>query len=113
MRLVKSSEAHIKQPFDACQVAEYALNFPAMDLAIARINGRYPPQGSVVNEQCAELVYVLAGAGELCVNQQLLSFNTGDVILIEKGEIYYWQGDCKLLMVCQPAWSAAQHKLLK
>lgn len=28
----------------------------------------------------------------------------GDVILIDKEEIYFWEGNCKIIMICTPAW---------
>ena len=36
------------------------------------------------------------------------SIQEGD---IDKQEIYYWDGDCKIIMVCNPAWYKEQCKL--
>ena len=42
----------------------------------------------------------------------MLNFESGDVILIEKKEIYYWDGNCKIIMICTPAWYKEQCKLI-
>lgn len=40
-------------------------------------------------------------------------YKKGDVILIDKKEIYYWDGNCKIIMICTPAWYKEQCKLLE
>ena len=42
-----------------------------------------------------------------------INFKKGDVILIEKKEVYYWDGNCKIIMICTPAWYKEQCKLLE
>lgn len=37
-------------------------------------------------------------------------FNAGDVVLIEPGERYYWEGNFEIFMPCTPAWYAGQHQ---
>ena len=45
-------------------------------------------------------------------NDEHFNFKTGDVLLIEKGEIYFWDGNCKLIMICTPAWYKEQCELI-
>ena len=42
----------------------------------------------------------------------MLNFEAGDVILIDKNEIYYWNGDCEIIMICTPAWYKEQCKFI-
>lgn len=41
-----------------------------------------------------------------------IDFKEKDAILIDKGEIYYWEGNCTIVMPCTPAWYKEQHKLI-
>ena len=33
-------------------------------------------------------------------------------ILIDKEEVYFWEGNCKIIMICNPAWYKEQCRLL-
>ena len=96
----------------ACSVSEYPLDDSSLDFAIAKINGRYPDQGYVVNEICKELVYVAQGSGKIVINNQEHAINAGDVILIEPSEKYYWQGTIELFISCHPKFSLEQHQIV-
>jgi len=96
----------------ACSVTEYALNHEMLDVAIATISGRYPDERRVVNQQCDELAYVLEGEGKLILNHEEHKLSAGDVVLIEAGEKYYWEGNMKLFLSCRPAWKKDQHKII-
>lgn len=41
-----------------------------------------------------------------------MNFKQGDVILIEKEELYFWEGNCRIIMVCNPAWNKEQCKII-
>lgn len=68
--------------------------------------------GYCVNEKCKELIYCIEGKGTLNKRNETIDFQKGDVILIDKGEIYYWDADCELVMPCTPAWYPEQSKML-
>ena len=53
------------------------------------------------------------GKGTLNKKDEVLEFAKGDVILIDKGESYYWDARCTIVMPCTPAWYAEQHKLVE
>jgi hypothetical protein len=36
----------------------------------------------------------------------------GDLVLIEPGEKYFWEGNMDLFIPCSPAWYPEQHKLI-
>ncbi len=96
----------------ACSVTEYYLNNKMLDFAIATINGRYPDDRRAVNQQCDELAYVFEGEGKIVVNNKEYPLSTGDVVLIETGEKYYWEGNMKLFLSCRPAWKKDQHQMV-
>ncbi|MCI9063761.1 MAG: cupin domain-containing protein [Clostridia bacterium] len=114
MKIVKSQEAQTIKNSDTSKILEYsiALNDKDIDFCINTITGRYPEKGYCMNEKCKEICYILDGEGTLNKKDEITHFESGDVILIEKEEIYYWQGKCKVMMVCTPAWYKEQCKLL-
>ena len=89
------------------------LNYKDIDFCINTISGRYPEKGYCTNEKCKEICYILEGKGTLNKKGESINFEQGDVILIEKEEIYYWNGKCKITMICTPAWYKEQCKLLE
>ena len=91
---------------------EYPLHDKDINCATAIITGRYPDTGYCVNEDCKELIYVINGTGTLNKKGESISFKKGDVILIDKGEIYYWDAHCEIVMPCTPAWYEKQHKMI-
>ena len=95
-----------------CTVIEYPLNNEMLDMAITKISGRYPDERRVVNKQCAELAYIFEGKGKVVVNGEEHNLNAGDVVLIEVGEKYYWEGHMKLFLSCRPAWTKEQHQIV-
>ena len=44
------------------------------------------------------------------VEGEEVNLNQGDLILIEPGEKYFWQGNLKLFISSTPAWSPEQYK---
>ena len=114
MKIVKTEDAKGLKNGGTSYLLEYsaALNDKDIDLAINTINGRYPERGYCTNEKCKELVYVLEGTGTLNKQDQDLDFEVGDVMLIEQGEIYFWNGNCKIIMICTPPWYKEQCKLI-
>lgn len=113
MKLVKLSEAEEFENGENCKVLEYPLNDKDINCATAVLSGRYPDTGYCVNQECKELIYVVEGKGSLNKKDEKIEFQTGDVILIDKGEIYYWDAHCKIVMPCTPAWYPEQHKALE
>jgi mannose-6-phosphate isomerase-like protein (cupin superfamily) len=91
MKIVKKEDAKKLKNSATSYLLEYSigLNDKDIDLAINAINGRYPNKGYCSNKECKELIYVLEGTGTLNKQDQHLDFNAGDVLLIDKGEIYF------------------------
>lgn len=114
MKIVKKENAQYLKNSETSYLLEYSidLNDKDIDFAINTINGRYPEQGYATNHECKELVYVLEGNGTLNKKDEQIEFSKGDVILIDKNEVYYWDGYCQLIMICTPAWYKGQCELL-
>lgn len=114
MKIVKKEQAQILKNSDTSALLEYSitLNEKAMDFCINTITGRYPQQGYCTNEECKEICYILEGDGTINKKDETINFKQGDVIFIDNKEIYYWNGNCKIIMICSPAWYKDQCKLL-
>ncbi len=113
MKIVKFNDAEKFNNSNKCEVLEYPLNDSDINCATAVITGRYPEKGYCVNEKCKEMIYVIEGNGTLNKKNETIHFEKGDVILIEKGEIYFWDANCRLVMPCTPAWYPEQHELIE
>lgn len=113
MKIVKQNQAEKFKNSEKCEVLEYGLQDKDINLATAKLTGRYPEKGYCVNEQCKELIYVIEGKGTLNKKQETIEFEKGDAILIDKGEAYYWDAHCTIAMPCTPAWYPEQHKLIE
>ena len=44
---------------------------------------------------------------------RLDSGGEADLVLIDKGENYYWEGNMDLFVPCTPAWNPKQHKIIE
>ncbi len=115
MKIVNKEQAKVFVNSKTSELLEYSLGLKDKDIdfCINTINGRYPEETYCTNLKCKELCYILEGFGTLHKKDEQISFSQGDVILIEKEEIYYWEGQCKIAMICTPAWYKEQCKLLK
>ena len=114
MKIVKKEDAKILKNSDTSSLLEYSikLNEKNMDFCINTISGRYPEKGYCTNEMCQEICYILEGDGSINKNDESIAFKQGDVVFIDKKDIYFWNVECKIIMVCSPAWYKEQCKLL-
>ncbi len=113
MKIIKLEEVVRSNNSEKCEVLEYGFGDKDIDCGVAIISGRYPDEGYCMNEKCKELIYVLGGEGSLNKEKETIKFKQGDAILIDKGEKYYWDAHCRVLMPCTPAWYPEQHKLIE
>ena len=113
MKLVKFEESQEFRNGEKCTVVEYPLDDKDINFSTGVISGRYPDEGYCVNEECKELIYVMEGNGTLNKKDEKIEFSRGDIVLIDKGEVYYWDAHCTIAMPCTPAWYPEQHKYVK
>lgn len=110
MKKIASTEAEKFQHGETCIMSEYRLEDERIDAATAKITGRYPDEGWVLNRVSAETAYVLAGSGKLVTEAGEELIEAGDVVLIEPGEKFYWNGEMTLFITCAPAWKYGQYE---
>lgn len=109
MKLCRKNQSVQFSNSQACIVTEFPLEDSEINFAIATIRGRYPETGRITNEKCKELVYIQQGQGEITIENELISLQAGDTLLIDRGERFFWQGEMTLLVACTPTWFKEQH----
>lgn len=114
MKLIKKEQAEILKNSDTSSLLEYsiALDEKDLDFCVNTITGRYPIKGYCTNEECKEICYILEGEGYINKKDETIKFKQGDVIFIDKKDIYFWEGNCKIIMICLPAWYKQQCRLI-
>lgn len=113
MKIVKKGEAKLFKGSETCDVFEYQMGYKDIDGVVVKLSGRYPGKGAAVNEICRELGYVIEGHGLLSIDGKELLLNEGDVVCIDPGEKFYWEGIMTLFLPCAPAWYPDQHKFVE
>lgn len=110
MKIIRQSDSVVFKNSATCEVNEYPFNDPDINIGTAKLDGRFPESGYLVNETVKEYVYVVSGSGKIVTKSQTIEINIGDVVFIPVGELYYWDAHCFLVMPCQPAWYPEQSK---
>jgi len=59
---------------------------------VIELTGRYPEEGLAQNLISKEMAYVVDGGGKVIVEGVEYPVNEGDIVLIEPGEKFYWEG---------------------
>jgi len=110
MQIIHKEQTQEFKNSDVCTAIEYPLHDKDINAAVIKLNGRYPDRGRVVNTECKELGCVVKGSGKVVVEDVEHILNVEDVVLINSGERFYWEGEMTILMSCTPAWHPDQHK---
>ena len=111
MQIIKKSEAEYYTGN-----GYYGYDYPSVDpdinFAIISISTRSPEVGYQVNLECKELLYIIKGEGILYKKDSSdeIKFQEGDVLFIDKGELYAFDGNFEAAVPCTPAWTSEQHK---
>ncbi len=110
MQIIKSAEVS-KESRPACTITAYPFEKNTVDVAVAKISGRYPATGFCVNEQCDEVAYIFEGNINITKKDDAAKpLNIGDCVFISKGDAFFWEGNGKMVISCSPAWSPEQYK---
>ena len=110
MKVVARAQGFTKEVTSSCAVFEYGPIDAPMNAAVSRIEGRYPDAHFALNEKCHELAYILDGEGFIETPEGRRLLRAGDLVMINPGDLYAWEGSMTLYMVCTPPWDAGQHK---
>jgi mannose-6-phosphate isomerase-like protein (cupin superfamily) len=115
MNSIQKSNANSFSNGPTCTGYEYSFGDKDMNIAVVTVNGRYPETGYVMNEVCKEVGYVLSGRGSISVvGGDMRNLETGDAVMIQPGEKFFWQGDSlEMLMPCSPAFYPEQYKIVE
>ncbi len=112
MLIIKKSLTNNLSPISSTTIHEYLMEEQIISGAVAEIIGRYPEKGYAVNEVSRELVYIIEGKGIIITKDQKKEFDQGDVIFIDRGESFAWEGKFTMLMATTPKFYAKQHILI-
>jgi len=110
MKIIHKNQTKIFKASDTCTAIEYPLGDKDINGAVIELNGRYPDKGRTVNLECKEMAYIIKGSGRLVVEDKEIRLEEGDLLLIEAGEKFFWEGNMQIFMPCTPAWNPEQHK---
>ncbi len=112
MKIAKKNQRKEFKNGESCVAFEYPTTDHDINGTIIKLSGRYPDKGWAVNEICKEMGYVISGSGKLTVENKEYALSEGDLVLINLGEKFFWQGNMEIFMPCAPAWSPEQHKTI-
>lgn len=110
MKIIHKNQTKIFKNSEACMAIEYPMGDKDINGAVIELNGRYPDKGRAVNLKCKEMAYIIKGSGRLVVENKEEKLNKGDLVLIEPGEKFFWEGKLTMFMPCTPAWNHEQYK---
>ena len=110
MKIIHKNQTKIFKNSEACTAIEYPMEDKDINGAVIEITGRYPAKGRTVNLKCKEMAYIIKGAGRVVIEGKEVKFEEGDLILINPGEKFFWDGVAQIFMPCTPAWHPEQYK---
>ncbi|MFA5130884.1 MAG: cupin domain-containing protein [Patescibacteria group bacterium] len=92
-----------------CIAVEYPLGDEDINGSIIELTGREPDTGGAMNRECKELAYIIHGSGKVTIDDRIIALSPGDLVLIESGEKFFWEGNMTMFMPCTPAWRPNQY----
>ena len=110
MKFVSKQNTQVHHNSEHCIATEYPLGDSDIDFATVKISGRYPDEGRVTNRISKEVCLVLKGQGKIVIEDKEVALNEGDVVLVEPGEKYFWEGNLSIAVSCTPPWTKEQHE---
>lgn len=110
MIVVKNAQKKKFKPNKTTCVFEFDLKDKDLGGATALIKGRYPDFAFVVNQKVKQLVYVISGSGGILTPDGIHVLNKGDMVFIDKGEKFAWDGSMELFIANAPRFNSAQYK---
>lgn len=107
MLIERKQAKKFEQP--TCTVLEYG-GKDELDIAVARITGRYPEKGKARNTKCTMMYYLLTGKGKVIIEDETFEVKEGDAVLFEPGKWYWVEGDLEVVIASSPRWSPEQYE---
>jgi mannose-6-phosphate isomerase-like protein (cupin superfamily) len=110
MEIITSNKAVAHKNSEDCLAYEYEFRGEKdINGAVIKLAGRYPESGKALNDICKELSYIVEGSGTLTQGGKIYTLSEGDMILIQPGEAYFFEGTLTMLISSSPAWYPGQH----
>lgn len=113
MKVVHKNQTNEFKNSETCFGLQYEIGDKDIDGAIVNVCGRYPEKGNITNLVCKEIAYVVSGSGKLGKDGKEYILNEGDIIFLDEGEKFFWEGNMTMFTACSPAWYAEQHKIVE
>jgi len=110
MKIIHKNQTEKFKNSENCTAIEYPMGDKDINGAIVELTGRYPDKGRIVNLECKELAYVIKGTGKVVIEDKNIDLQEGDLVLIESGEKFFWDGNLTMFVPCAPAWYHGQYK---
>lgn len=110
MKIIHKNQTKIFKNSEVCTAIEYPMDDKDINGAVIELSGRYPDKGRTVNLKCKEMAYIIKGSGRLVAEGEEIKLNERDLVLIEAGEKFFWEGNMTIFMPCTPAWYPEQYK---
>jgi mannose-6-phosphate isomerase-like protein (cupin superfamily) len=109
---IKKEDSLRKTKAKSCIVWEYDFKRKNIDLAVAKISGRYPEGNKkVVNMACNMIYYVVSGNGTIHHETGDFWIKSEDSFFFEKNTWYWVEGNNLVVaMFSCPAWFIEQYK---
>lgn len=113
MKIIHKNQTKIFKNSKSCTAIDYWTDDKEINGAVIELTNRYPDKDRVVNLECKEMVYTIKGFGRIVIEDKEIKLNEGDLVLINKGEKYFWKGKMTMFTSCTPAWYPKQHKTVE
>ncbi len=110
MKIIHKNQTKIFKNSESCTAIDYWTGDKDINGAVLEVNGRYPDKNRVVNLECKEMAFIIKGSGKIVIEGKSIKLNEGDLVLIDKGEKYFLEGNLTMFGSCVPAWYHEQHK---
>ena len=112
MKIISKSQRVEFKHGESCTACEYLINDNDINAAVIKLSGRYPEKGLAMNEISKEMAYVISGSGKVSIDNTEFNVIQGDLVFVNPGEKFYWEGNMELFMPCVPAWNPEQYKII-
>lgn len=112
--IIRKEDAVKIENSKSCTVYEYFLGSEKVGIAKALINGRYPEEGSAMNEECDQIYFCTSGRGSIHCNGQTSTLEKDGAFLFKTGAPYWVEGDkLEVIVTNGPPFNPKQYKKLK
>lgn len=111
MGVVRFGSSH-KEREGASSFYDYRSSLPKLSTGVSLINGRYPKDGSAVDQKVDATYYVESGTGWIYLNGMARNLSKWDLVTVPKGTNFWIRGtNLRLVVSSSPTWYPGQHQL--